>query len=491
MDNVISYSRVEAFKSCPFRYKVRYVDGIKVPPDNTQAANALSIGSALHKGIETDLNTAIKQYNNSFPVITDATEDECIKLSYMIPRAKKFVENVFKNCQLTFEHELSTKDFIGYIDLLVKFDDGTYGIYDFKYSNAVDRYLQSAQIHFYKYLFEQINAGAKVSKLGYIMIPKSSPRMKTKQHESIIAFRKRLCDILDKTRVTLYELDYAPDKVIQFMIDLKHVLEAESYPAVPSCERFCQFCDIAEYCHKGYTYMLPANEKRKVTKGDRFKVMFYGQPFTGKTTLANQFPDPIFLNTDGNINTFDSPFIQLKYEYAGPVRVKHPWEVFKNAIKALQTEPHTYKTVVVDLVDDTFEMCRSYELEKLGIDHESEESFKAWDIISSKFLEVYKQLVSLDMNIVLLAHENTSRDLTRRSGDKVTAIGPNIREKIAIKLAGFLDIVARITAEDTGHYINFKNSDLMFGGGRINIKVDRIPSDFASFKNLYVDEVND
>ena len=95
------------------------------------------------------------------------------------------------------------------------------------------------------------------------------------------------------------------------------------------------------------------------------------------------------------------------------------------------------------------------------------------------------------MNIVLLAHENTSRDLIRRSGDKVTAIGPNIREKIAIKLAGFLDIVARITAEDTGHYINFKNSDLMFGGGRINIKVDRIPSDFASFKNLYVDEVND
>ena len=86
MSNVISYSRVEAFKSCPFRYKLRYVDGIKVPPDNTQAANALIIGSALHKGIETDLNTAIKQYNNSFPVITDATENECIKLSHLIPK---------------------------------------------------------------------------------------------------------------------------------------------------------------------------------------------------------------------------------------------------------------------------------------------------------------------------------------------------------------------------------------------------------------------
>lgn len=484
----ISYSRVDSFKSCPFRYQLRYVEGIKIPPDNTNPANALIIGSALHKGIETDEQTAIRQYNDSFPIISDATENECIKLERLIPKAKEFVETNIAGVK-QYEYTLSTPDFIGFIDLLVEFPNGTYGIYDFKYSNAVDRYLESPQIHIYKYYYELLNPSAKVTKLGYIMIPKSAPRVKfnkkTNTAESIIEFRKRLKNTLDESEIKLYEVDYDPNKVIQFMTDIKHVLEADEYPRCPVSERFCMFCDIAKYCHQGYTYMLPISQKRHIDTVKRYKVMFYGQPFTGKTTLANQFPDPIFLNTDGNINTFDSPYVQLKDVYEGPVRTKHAWEQFTSTIKALQNEKHSYKTVVVDLVDDTFEMCRSYELFKLKIDHESEDSFKAWDIISSKFLEAYKQLFNLDMNIVLLAHENTSRDLTRKSGDKVTAIGPNIREKIAIKLAGFLDVVARITKDETGHYILFKNNDIMFGGSRINITADRIPCDFKVFKELY------
>ena len=48
-----SYSRVECFKQCPYKYKLKYVDEIKTLP-NYDADNALHIGTMLHKAIETD-----------------------------------------------------------------------------------------------------------------------------------------------------------------------------------------------------------------------------------------------------------------------------------------------------------------------------------------------------------------------------------------------------------------------------------------------------
>ena len=53
--------------------------------------------------------------------------------------------------------------------------------------------------------------------------------------------------------------------------------------------------------------MLPKNEKRTVNKLSQIKIWIYGAPFSGKTTLANNFPDALMLNTDGNINSFDRP----------------------------------------------------------------------------------------------------------------------------------------------------------------------------------------
>ena len=45
-------------------------------------------------------------------------------------------------------------------------------------------------------------------------------------------------------------------------------------------------------------------------------------------------------------------------------------------------------------------------------------------------------------NIVLISHEDTSKDITKKSGDKITAIKPNIADKVANKIAGMVDIVA-------------------------------------------------
>lgn len=225
--------------------------------------------------------------------------------------------------------------------------------------------------------------------------------------------------------------------------------------------------------------MLPKNEKRNVNKLSQIKIWIYGAPFSGKTTLANNFPDALMLNTDGNINSFDSPFVRIRNELDGRQIIK-AWVIFKRTIEELK-QGSSYKTIVVDLVEDVFEYCRLYCYEKLGIEHESDNSFKAYDYVRNEFLNVMKSLVNLNYNIVLISHEDTSKDITKRSGDKITAIKPNITEKLANKLAGMVDLVGRVT----NRQLSFYSDEVVFGGGRIKLNKTEIPLDFNALIDIY------
>ena len=46
---------------------------------------------------------------------------------------------------------------------------------------------------------------------------------------------------------------------------------------------------------------LPENKKVLRDSTQSVKMWIYGEPNIGKTTFANQFPDALMINTDGNI----------------------------------------------------------------------------------------------------------------------------------------------------------------------------------------------
>lgn len=232
--------------------------------------------------------------------------------------------------------------------------------------------------------------------------------------------------------------------------------------------------------------MLPKNEKRVVNKSSRVKIWLYGAPFSGKTTLADQFPDVLMLNTDGNTNSFTAPVVEIKERVEGR-QIINVWTVFNETINELQ-KGSDFKTVVVDLVEDTFEACRRCCYKKLGIEHESDNSFKAWDYVRNEYLTTMKRLLTLDYNIVLISHEDMSKDITKKTGDKVTSIRPNIQDKLANKLAGMVDIVARVVADGDNRTLNFKSDDVIFGGGRLKLTKTQIPLSYNALMSVYGSE---
>ena len=485
-----SHSRVDTFNRCSYRYYLRYVRNLSTIPDD-KADNALFIGTALHTALEKNICEALKQYYAFYPVITDEMETEALKIELLAPKAKKMIPKG------TNEVEISDPDFVGYIDLLAPatgFHDepiqNLYDIYDFKYSNNVNGYKDSDQLHLYKYFFEKTHPGKKIRNLYFLFVPKI--KTKQKKNETLMMYRRRIIMEASLLEPKLLKIDYDPIKVVEYMISVKHMLEASGYEKKQSW--LCHYCEYEGYCMKGEDYMLlPKNERTIITTDKKKrKLWIYGAPFSGKTYLVNQFPDLLLLSTDGNYTQLPGgipPHIDIKD--AVTVVGRHTerqlgWSVFKEAISSLETEKNDFKTIALDLVEDVYEMCRIWICEQMGITHESDDSFRAWDKVTSEFLNTMRRFFNLDYeNIIIISHEDTSKDITKRGGDKITAIKPNIREKVASKLSGMVDLVARTLAEDKTYTLSFKKSEVVFGGGRLTIRETSIQTSYDNLIMLY------
>lgn len=483
------HSAVSTFEQCPFKYKCQYIDHL-TPLPTDDAANALVIGTALHRAIETDIDTAINEYFNAYPVIDDLHINEEIKLRHLIPKVKEHLPDGI--------HEVQVVDtnFIGTLDLLVPVpfalhpemgDEEWFDLYDFKYISQKnqEKYTESRQLHIYKYYFEKCNPGKKIRNMYFVFVPKVQIRQK--KTETLLQFRQRLMEELEQVQVTPSPIEYDPQKVIDHLELTQAIMTCEEYHKHPT--KLCDWCDYKDFCEKGElnNMALPSTQDVAITINEHKKIWLYGEPFSGKTHLASVAPGPILeLNTDGNIKHYTMPRIPIVDTKEGRQTIP-AWEVFKNAVDDLEAGSD-FKTVVLDLTEDIYDHCRKYICEKRGWEHESDDSFKAYDIVRNDFLRVIRKLVNLPYNIILISHEDTSKDITKRSNDKVTKIKPNIADKVAVKLAGMVDITIRTIKVDDNYILSTKTSDVIFGGGRLNgIKAVDVPNCWESIEQMYAD----
>ena len=488
MHSRFGYSATSEFKTCPYRYKLRWIDGLEVLPDDSPS-NALILGTALHRGIETDAETAIQEYYMSYPVISDLHVNEAIKLEYMINEVKKMLVE----CE-NIQHEVSFQvdDFIGTIDLLECIGeeaDGTklYNIYDFKYSNNEENYMESSQLHIYKEKYEMYS-GQKVVGLYYIFAPKTMIRQK--KDEDLYQFRQRLHETLMDLKPFVREVKFNPEKVEEYyqtVYDIKHETEFKKTPS-----KMCDWCDYQLNCERGLDYMLlPSIERREIGAEKKRKLWIYGAPFSGKTTMLDDAPNPLNLNTDGNIQFVSMPYLKIADIVTVEGRItkrKFAWDVFKETLAELEKKQNEFQTIIIDLVEDTREMCRLYMYDKLGIQHESDSGFgKGWDIIKTEYLSTMRRFFNLEYeNLVVVSHETVS-EIKLKSGQTITKISPNIQEAVANKLAGMVDIVGRVVVEEDGeHTMSFKSSEYVFGGGRLKgTPSSAIPLSWDEFTKVY------
>ena len=474
-----SYSNVSTFSQCPYKWWLHYVEKLRTLPD-TDPSNALWLGLSLHKGIEEgSVESALEEYKSHYNMLTDENYNYMIQIEHQIPKVLEILPP-------GGEHELKidTDEYIGFVDYVCGDT-----LFDFKFSNNIENYVKSPQLSIYKYYLEQVRPDIKINHLKYIFVPKVNIRqkMKAKPPETLQEFRGRLREQLEATEVKVVEVEYNQEAVDSFRECCGFLTTNTDFPKNPT--KLCDWCNFQEYCESNgqVDYMIINENDKREDKEMYKKLWIYGAPFSGKTTFATASPDHYVLSTDGNAQYVTDNYKLITDEVTKNGRIemrKYAWQVLKDEIAKLETE-QKYKTIIVDLVEDTYEMARLYMYNKLGISHESDDSFRAWDKIRTEYLSTIRRLMNLPYDIVLISHEDTSKDITKKSGENITAIKPNVTDKVANKIAGMVALVGRAVVENDKYTLQVKTDEVTFGGGRLGINNVTLPLDWNEVDKLF------
>lgn len=139
----------------------------------------------------------------------------------------------------------------------------------------------------------------------------------------------------------------------------------------------------------------------QITRGRKAraqKVVIYGPEGIGKSSFASQFPDPVFIDTEGSTDNMDV------------ARMDKPtsWTMLKNEIAFIKANPDACKTLVIDTIDWAEQLAVSYvcsQHQKNGI-----EDFgwgKGYTYVQEeigRLLNSLSELVDIGINVVLTAH---------------------------------------------------------------------------------------
>lgn len=494
---MFSHSRVNTHKQCPFKYKMRYIDRV-LTVFNQDPANPLILGTAMHLGIEKSAEEALNYYNAQYAVISDLHVNEMIKLEIMIGKARDFLQDY--RADATFELEIRIDDYIGFADMLIDNNDGTYDLLDFKYSSNVENYKKSDQLDVYQYYLELM--GYHIKHAGYVIIPKTFARQKN--DEDLYKFRQRIMKECSSKKIMLLQHEYNYDNVLSFLEDrdmmeldkdFKKCMDMESCVygnkfctrcgQKSSCKLYlCKWCEYKEYCEKGENYMLLPENKRTQAKPNLTPDMWiYAQSYVGKTTFMDQFDNNLFLNTDGNTDNVTSPVLRIKDTYDGRIK-KWAWINFVETIDELEKKENTFEVITIDLLEDLLEYCRAYIFNREGWKHESDGGFgKGWDMVKTEFLNQIKRLKNCGYRIAFISKEIVD-EVTLKNGTKITKFKPNIRDSIANVITGTVDVTMRAYADGDERFLSFKNDEYVFGGGRINFIKKEIPLSKKEFDKV-------
>ncbi|GKQ42943.1 hypothetical protein RD055328_08660 [Companilactobacillus sp. RD055328] len=185
--------------------------------------------------------------------------------------------------------------------------------------------------------------------------------------------------------------------------------------------------------------ILPENKPHASNTVPR-NFFIWGDTMSGKSYLASKFPSSIVLSTDDNEATSGTrPSIPLKNVRDARGNLKTSVvDTLDKAILALDTETHTYKTVVIDVIEDVCTLIEQAICIENNVKSLADIQWgKGFAMFNSALAELVQNLKGLNMNVVYISRAGTKTE------NNVETPVPALKQKYYNVVNGNCDLVIR------------------------------------------------
>lgn len=229
---------------------------------------------------------------------------------------------------------------------------------------------------------------------------------------------------------------------------------------------------------------LPDEPEPPITQLNKFRILIYGVPKVGKSSLANQFPNAVFAKTEEGTSGLNNYGVTID-----------SWSKFLGFVDEIVEGDHNFDTVVVDTYERLYSMCADAVAEAAEVSHISDIGFGGGYLAVQKKLE--EELTRLfDRNgygVVLVSHAREVEDV--ENGMQVTRTVPDLSQSARKFVLGWSDIIWYLTIEEDPDSEEGGNRRVAIcqpqskieAGGRIKYMPEKItisPNAQTGFNNL-------
>lgn len=166
----------------------------------------------------------------------------------------------------------------------------------------------------------------------------------------------------------------------------------------------------------------------KSASPSRIKVVVFGKPGVGKTWGALDFPSVYYIDTEAgaDLSHYTDKLKKAGGVYFGREQGSQDFPTVIEQVRALATEKHPYKTLVIDSLSKIYNLEVTKESERLGEKDAFGASKKPAVRMSAQLI---RWLDKLDMNVILICHEKPEWS----KGEQIGFI-PDAHEKLEYEL---------------------------------------------------------
>jgi hypothetical protein len=202
--------------------------------------------------------------------------------------------------------------------------------------------------------------------------------------------------------------------------------------------------------------ILPVKKSVPETDLKKYLILIYGRPKIGKTTLAAQFEDPLFLCFEPGAKSL----ALYKQDISD-------WSDFREVVSALKKEDR-FQTVIIDTLGPAYDRCLTWVSKQNGVEHPSELAYgKGWNAVETEFNEQINKIAATGRGIVLISHSD-DKDIEQWDGTMKSMIAPDLPKQAMRFVDRSVDLIAYYNyREDGQRYIRVKATEEIMAGNRI------------------------